>query len=131
MRRFRPNLVISGGTKGDKSSLPPWIEDTWKKIRINGVDFFVWQRCGRCIMTTIDRDSLDRAPRGEPLATLNTFREGAHGQRNFGMHLIPDPASLAKKAGNAALTVHVGDTIEVLEYDQERLKEWKTKFGSA
>jgi uncharacterized protein YcbX len=78
MRRFRPNIVISG--------LKPWQEDAISKIRIGSVDFYVWQRCGRCTMTTIDRDSLERGP--EPLATLNTFRERA-GQRNFGMHLVP------------------------------------------
>ncbi|KAG7359472.1 MOSC domain containing protein [Nitzschia inconspicua] len=120
MRRFRPNLVVD--------AFQPWIEDTWKKIRIGGkVEFFVWQRCGRCIMTTIDRDSLTRAPKGEPLSTLNTFREGAKGQRNFGMHLIPDVATL-RDDDEANWTVHVGDTIQVLEYDMDRMKEWESKF---
>ena len=70
-------------------------------------------------MTTIDRDSLDRS--GEPLATLNTFRESDKGQRNFGMHLVPDPATLNGQED----VVHVGDPIEVLEYHQDRLKEWQ------
>lgn len=84
MRRFRPNIVVSG------RELRPWEEDTWKKIRIGNVEFHVWQRCGRCVMTAIDRDSLERnGCGGEPLATLSTFRERKGGQRNFGMHLIP------------------------------------------
>jgi uncharacterized protein len=116
MRRFRPNLVISSS-----AGLAAWEEDTWSKIKIGSVEFFVWQRCGRCIMTTIDRDSLKRS--GEPLATLNTFRESDKGQRNFGMHLIPDPQSLQGEDGEAV--IRVGDKIEVLEYNEERLKEWQ------
>lgn len=126
MRRFRPNLVVDAAQ--------PWIEDTWKKIRIGSnskVEFFVWQRCGRCTMTTIDRDSLTRAPKGEPLSTLNTFREGANGQRNFGMHLIPDPDTLSRSENERDLTIQVGDAIEVLEYDEDRLQEWKSKFATS
>lgn len=117
MRRFRPNIVLLR-----HSDAKAWEEDTWLKIRIGDhVEFFVWQPCGRCTMTTIDRDSLART--GEPLATLNTFRENKHGQRNFGMHLVPDPATLRSDS-----VIRVGDTMEVLEYHQERLSDWKEKF---
>lgn len=117
MRRFRPNIVIDGGT----SSLEPWMEDSWSRIRIGGTaEFHVWQRCGRCTMTTIDRDSLARGP--EPLATLSTFRERDAAQRNFGMHLIP-------VASTCPATLKVGDTIEVLEYNADRQAEWKKLFG--
>ena len=71
-------------------------------------------------MTTIDRGTLARGP--EPLATLNTFRESA-GQRNFGMHMIP---VVDEKEG---MVVNVGDTVGVLEYDEERKEEWKKLFG--
>jgi len=77
-------------------------------------------------MTTIDRDSLLRS--AEPLATLNIFREGAHGQRNFGMHLIPDPATLMNRTHDGI--IQVGDKVTVLEYDEERQKEWMENFGS-
>ena len=113
VRRFRPNIVARG--------LRPWEEDTWRRIRIGGAEFHVWQRCGRCTMTTIDRDDLKRGP--EPLATLSTFRERKNGQRNFGMHLIP----VTPEAGQG--DVKVGDLIEVLEYDEERKAEWHTLFG--
>ncbi|KAL3920080.1 MAG: hypothetical protein SGILL_003441 [Bacillariaceae sp.] len=131
MRRFRPNLEVIHDSATGKP-LKPWIEDTWKKIRIGSVEFFVWQKCGRCTMTTIDRDSLTRAPKGEPLSTLSTFREAARGQRNFGMHLIPDPASLKANdtdADESHLVITVGDAIEVLEYDEDRLQEWETTYG--
>lgn len=114
MRRFRPNIVIKG--------LKPWEEDTFKRVRIGSVEFYVWQRCGRCTMTTIDRDTLERC--GEPLKTLSAFRE-RNGQRNFGMHLIPVMESLGDDSDN---NVMVGDEIEVLEYDEERRKEWMHLF---
>lgn len=122
MERFRPNIVITGTR--------PWEEDTWKRIRINGNDFHVWQRCGRCTMTTIDPYSLERgANGGEPLATLSTFRERSNGQRNFGMHLIPVPSS-ASAASASSSVLHIGNKLEVLEYDPERLQEWKRLFTS-
>jgi uncharacterized protein YcbX len=124
MQRFRPNIVVHG--------TQPWEEDTWKRIKIGGSEFRVWQRCGRCSMTTIDRETLERGP--EPLATLSTFRERSNGQRNFGMHMIPIiTAPNAKQQGtteesSSSSLVRVGDTLEVLEFDEERLAEWKRLF---
>lgn len=116
MRRFRPNIVIDG--------LKPWEEDSLKRIRIGPVEFHVWQRCGRCTMTTIDRDSLERC--GEPLSTLSSFRERENGQRNFGMHLIPTrPWDLTEER------ISVGDEVEILEYDEERRAEWMRLFGKS
>lgn len=114
MRRFRPNVVIQG--------LKPWEEDTLKKIRINHVEFWVWQRCGRCTMTTVDRDTLTRGP--EPLATLSTFRERENGMRNFGMHLIPVEGGIPEGA-----TITVDDEVEILEYDEDRRADWQKQFG--
>lgn len=114
MRRFRPNIVIEG--------LKPWEEDSLKKIRINHVEFWVWQRCGRCTMTTVDRDTLERS--GEPLATLSTFRERANGMRNFGMHLIPVEGGIPQGA-----TITVDDEVEILEYDEERRSEWEKLYA--
>jgi uncharacterized protein YcbX len=109
MRRFRPNLVIAG--------LRPWEEDTIERVRIGGVPFDVWQRCGRCKMTTIDRDTLEHGP--EPLATLSTFRERAHGQRNFGVHLV-----LAADVP-AGTFIARGAAVEIVSYNEERRAEWQ------
>jgi uncharacterized protein YcbX len=117
MRRFRPNIVIQG--------LEAWEEDCMKKIRIHGVEFYVWQRCGRCIMTTVDRDTLQRGP--EPLATLSTFRERRDGMRNFGMHLIPVEGGIPTQGA----TIQQDDEVEILEYDQERRKEWQELYGGS
>lgn len=118
MRRFRPNIVIDG--------LKPWEEDTLKRIRIGSTEFHVWQRCGRCVMTTIDRDTLHRC--GEPMNTLSTFRERVNGQRNFGMHLIPVVESEGRENENK--DVAVGDEVEILEYDEERRAEWVRLFDN-
>ncbi|KAL7554714.1 hypothetical protein ACHAWF_018237 [Thalassiosira exigua] len=115
MRRFRPNIVIEG--------LQPWEEDSVKRVRIGPVEFHAWQRCGRCTMTTIDRDTLERC--GEPLSTLSTFRERKNGQRNFGMHLIP----ILNDAGSDDAVISVGDKVEILAYDEERKAEWERLFG--
>lgn len=114
MRRFRPNLVVK---------TTAWQEDCWRKIRIGQVEFWVWQRCGRCTMTTIDCDTLQRS--GEPLSTLRLYRE-IKGQRNFGVHLIPDPASL--KGAKTKPTIGVGDSIEVLEYHSKRQKQLQAQL---
>lgn len=115
MRRFRPNIVVAG--------LAPWEEDSLARVRIGATaEFWVWQRCGRCSMTTVDRDTLERS--SEPLATLGTFRLRENGQRNFGMHLIPVPGTV----GNNSI-IQVGDALQILEYDAERQAEWKRLFG--
>ena len=102
MQRFRPNIVVQGTL--------PWEEDTWKRIRIGGMEFHVWQRCGRCAMTTIDRTTLERGP--EPLATLSTFREREKGQRNFGMHMIP----VKSKSNNNASMEYQAPELSLIDY---------------
>ena len=125
MRRFRPNIVVSG--------LRAWEEDSWKRLRISSVqgncavEFHVWQRCGRCKMTTYDRDSLERNNH-EPLVTMNRFRARKGGERNFGMHLIPCEGSSG--GFDATALVHVDAKVEVLEYDEARRAEWERLFAS-
>eukprot|EP00322_Chrysochromulina_rotalis_P024621 CAMPEP_0115858584 /NCGR_PEP_ID=MMETSP0287-20121206/16174_1 /TAXON_ID=412157 /ORGANISM="Chrysochromulina rotalis, Strain UIO044" /LENGTH=361 /DNA_ID=CAMNT_0003312855 /DNA_START=114 /DNA_END=1199 /DNA_ORIENTATION=+ len=118
MRRFRPNIVVQG--------LKPWEEDGIKKVQIGEVEFWAWQRCGRCTMTTIDRDTLERGP--EPLATLSTFRERANGQRNFGMHLVPVERAKAAWGGYQTM-VEKNAKVVVLEWHEERREEWQQQFG--
>ena len=51
------------------------------------VEFHVWQRCGQCTMTIIDRDTSKQ--HGEPLSVLSSFHERDNGQRNFSVYMIP------------------------------------------
>ncbi|MEE9492194.1 MAG: MOSC domain-containing protein [Gammaproteobacteria bacterium] len=94
MRRFRPNIVVSG--------CDPYAEDSWKEIRINGVVFVGVKACSRCIFTTIDPATGIKSPDQEPLRTLATYRKQKGGVF-FGQNLIP------RKTG----VIHVGDEVIV------------------
>lgn len=78
MNRFRPNLVVRGGE--------PFAEDGWKRIRIGGVDLALVKPCPRCVVTTIDKETLEKDK--EPLKTLNAYRKHELGAI-FGMNVIP------------------------------------------
>jgi hypothetical protein len=78
MNRFRPNVVVRG--------CEPFAEDTWKRIRIGEVEMAIVKPCARCVVTTIDKETL--AASKEPLKTLNTFRRREGGVM-FGQNVIP------------------------------------------
>ncbi len=78
MNRFRPNVVVCG--------CEPFAEDTWKRIRIGAVELAVVKPCARCVVTTIDKDTLVQSK--EPLKTLSTFRKQPKGAM-FGQNVIP------------------------------------------
>ncbi len=78
MNRFRPNLVVRG--------CEPFAEDTWNRIRIGDVELAVVKPCARCVVTTIDKETLERSR--EPLKTLGKFRKQALGAI-FGQNVIP------------------------------------------
>ncbi len=97
MLRFRANVVVEGA--------PAWAEDTWRRIRIGAVVFRVAKPCDRCVMTTIDPETAGRPNPVEPIRTLGRFRRDARGGVMFGQNMVPEGTG----------SVHVGDTIEVLE----------------
>ena len=80
MLRFRPNLVVDG-------DYPPHVEDSWQQIRIGDAIFDVAKPCVRCVFTTVDPNSGERDPSGEPLNTLKTYRRSEKGIC-FGVNLI-------------------------------------------
>lgn len=47
MDRFRPNIVIECDS--------PWIEDHWKKLKIDGIEFHIDKPCARCQVPGIDQ----------------------------------------------------------------------------
>lgn len=79
MRRFRPNLVISGGE--------PYGEDDFATVRIGALSFRGVKRCERCVVTTIDPDTAEQST--EPLRTLSHYRLD-DGKVWLGMNLIHD-----------------------------------------
>lgn len=79
MRRFRPNIVISGAS--------PFAEDGFARVRMGSISFRGPKRCDRCVVTTIDPETGQAGP--EPLKTLASFRK-EDGKVWFGMNLIHD-----------------------------------------
>jgi len=100
MIRFRPNLVVTADAA--------FAEDRWRRIRAGAATFDVGWACTRCVVTTIDPDTGEKDPNGEPIHTLKRFRRGPEGVM-FGQNLVP--RHLGK--------VSVGDTIEILEDSSE------------
>jgi uncharacterized protein YcbX len=78
LNRFRPNIVVKG--------CEPFAEDTWKCIRIGEVELAVVKPCARCVVTTIDKETLEKGK--EPLKTLGKYRKHKLGAV-FGENVIP------------------------------------------
>jgi uncharacterized protein YcbX len=96
MGRFRPNIVIE--------SDEPFIEGTWKTIRIGDVSYSLVKPCSRCLVTTIDQETGEKHPTMEPLKTLATFRKFPGGLM-FGENIIPRQTGF----------IQVGDSLDILE----------------
>ena len=78
MNRFRPNIVVKG--------CGPFEEDTWNRIGIGDVELAVVKPCARCVVTTIDKETLEQSK--EPLKTLSKYRKHKLGAI-FGQNVIP------------------------------------------
>jgi len=78
MNRFRPNIVVQGSE--------PFAEDTWNRIRIGDVNLAIVKPCARCVVTTIDKETLEKSR--EPLKTLERYRRHKLGAI-FGQNVIP------------------------------------------
>ena len=100
MRRFRPNLVVSGGA--------PYAEDGWRRARIGSVEFEGVENCARCALPTVDPETGIPDPKREPMRTLARYRRRSAGGVFLGQNLVP------RSAG----TVRVGDPVVVLESAQ-------------
>lgn len=90
IQRFRPSLVVDGEE--------PFAEDRWTSLRVGDVELEVAKPVGRCVMTTIDPQSLATAK--EPLRTLARHRRPQR-ETLFAVHLIP------RTRGD----IHVGDPV--------------------
>ncbi len=79
MQRFRPNLVVDGDA--------PFGEDDWAGVQVGDVRFRVAKPTDRCVITTIDLDSLQTGK--EPIRTLARRRLFDH-KTMFAVFLIPE-----------------------------------------
>lgn len=85
MRRFRPNLVFTGGQ--------PFAEDTWADFRIGDNRFRAVKPCARCVLTTVDPNTAETGP--EPLRTLSSYRKRDN-KVLFGQNIVIIDASELK-----------------------------------
>lgn len=90
MTRFRPNVVVDGSG--------PFEEDRWRTVRLGEVELRTAELCDRCVMATIDPETL--AGGHEPTATLARHRRW-EGKTWFGVRLVPLSAG----------TLRVGDEV--------------------
>lgn len=77
MDRFRPNIVVN--------NIEAHAEDQLGTFEINGVGFKAAKPCARCVVTTINQQTLETSK--EPLATLAKYRMQDN-KINFGMNVI-------------------------------------------
>lgn len=78
MRRFRPNIVVSG--------CDAFAEDNWQSIRIGSIKLRVVKPCDRCPIPTVNPDTgLKEGP--EPIKTLMTYRQ-KNNKVYFGQNLV-------------------------------------------
>ncbi len=92
-RRFRPNLVFSGGAVYD--------EFTYREVAIGEVILNGLKPCIRCVVVTLDPETGEQSK--EPLKTLAT--EAIEGNVVFGQH------ATIKRAG----CLSIGDTVTILK----------------
>ncbi len=87
MQRFRPNLVIKGGT--------PFAEDHWKHLIIDGAIHLTQAKpCARCVMVNIDPQTGEKGT--EVLKTLANYRKTGH-KVMFGQNLLIRRAGLLRE----------------------------------
>lgn len=77
MNRFRPNFVFAGGT--------PFLEDSWRELKIGNLRFVGVKKCDRCVLTTVNQDTAEKG--SEPLRTLSAYRK-IDNKVYFGQNLI-------------------------------------------
>lgn len=80
MERFRPSIVVDG-------DLEPFAEDAWASVRIGDVRLRFSEHCDRCVLTTIDLETLRTTK--EPVRTLARHRRHG-GNVWFGIRLVPE-----------------------------------------
>ncbi len=94
MRRFRPNIVVSGATAFE--------EDAWRRLRIGEADLDVAKPCARCVV--IDTDPETGLREKGVLRELSAFRR-IEGKVYFGQNGI----------GRVFGSIWVGGKVKVLE----------------
>jgi uncharacterized protein YcbX len=102
MIRFRPNIVLNGGSE-------PFWEDKVYKIKIGSVVLRRIKDCTRCKLTTFDTDKKEFDKTNNPLNVLKVHRKNVWGEMVFGQNFAVD---LSESGDNI---IKVGDKVEIIE----------------
>lgn len=94
MRRFRPNVVVSGTQAHE--------EDGWQTIQIGTGEYDVVKPCSRCVLTTVDPDTGVMGK--EPLRTLSQYRKRGSNVY-FGQNVIHQSSG----------PIRIGDAVTVVD----------------
>jgi uncharacterized protein YcbX len=116
VRRFRPNIIISGAE--------PYAEETWKRVRLNAgtsglynsAEVAISCRCTRCKLPNVDPDTGVRHA-VEPDRSLRKLRnvdEGAPKHGCLGMQALP-LFDEGLEGDDRCWWVGVGMSVEVLQ----------------
>ena len=95
MRRFRPNIVVSGAEA--------FAEDAWRRIRIGALEFELVKPCARCAIPTIN---LASAAREADVFKMLRAERSKNGEVYFGQNLIHHGEG----------EIGLGQTVELLEF---------------
>jgi MOSC domain-containing protein len=87
MERFRTNIVVDDVEEA-------FAEDEWKQVRIGDVELRFAEHCDRCMVATIDPESLMRDK--EPIRTLARHRQWG-GVVYFGIRLVPTTTGVIRR----------------------------------
>ncbi len=101
MNRFRPNIVFTGGAA--------FQEDYMKHFMINGITFFGVKPCARCVITTINQQTAEKAK--EPLKTLSTYRM-KNKKIYFGQNLLHQGTGVVSIGD--AISIHEQQLVEIV-----------------
>ncbi len=80
MKRFRPNIVVSG--------CEAFAEDSWREFTLGNIKMRGVKPCSRCILTTVDPETGKRTS-PEPLKTLMQYRKQGNNVY-FGQNIVHD-----------------------------------------
>lgn len=92
MNRFRTNFVFTGGEAFE--------EDNWNKFKIGELVFQAVKPCARCVITTTDQETAERAH--EPLKTLASFRK-QNSKVMFGQNLLCESTGIIRRGDEIIL----------------------------
>ncbi len=93
MAHFRPNIIIE--------SCPPFAEDEWQVIKVNGITFSLVKPCSRCIIPAIEPESGSK--RMDIIKALSKHRRRGNATY-FGQNALHDTQGI----------IQVGDEVEIL-----------------